>query len=55
MHTKYQGHFADLQVKKGIEAVVFILGEAKDKIIQFTGLFKRGLSVRDLFELKEYR
>lgn len=55
MYTKYQGHFADLQVKKGIEAVVFILQEAKEKIIEFTGLFKRGFSVKDLFELKEYR
>lgn len=55
IYTKHQGHFEDLQVQKGIEAVVFILQEAKEKILQFTGLFKRGFSVRDLFELKEYR
>lgn len=55
IYTKHQGHFDDPQVQKGIEAVIFILQEAKEKIIQFTGLFKRGFSVRDLFELKEYR
>lgn len=55
IHKKHQGHFGDPQVQKGIEAVVFILQEAKEKIIQFTGLFKRGFSVKDLFELKEYK
>ncbi|MES2199003.1 MAG: hypothetical protein V4489_02400 [Chlamydiota bacterium] len=55
IYAKHQGHFEDHQVQKGIEAVVFILQEAKEKLIQFTGLFKRGFSVKDLFELKEYR
>lgn len=55
MHKKHLGQFSDPQIQKGIEAILTIVQEAKEKLIQFTGLFSRGITAKNLSSVKEYK
>lgn len=55
MHKKQLKQFSDPQIQKGIEAILTILTEAREKLVQFTGLFKRGITANNLSSVKEYK